>query len=139
MARFREGCSVTVGLAARRDDELACHRIKFAPDALVHDRYRADLHVTPRQGRAYARCEAKLLGQYAEHGAAPYHPSRTRIELSWLRRNVRDLMTSKASRGGGSTRRQPSLVASVVLYASGVGSAEACFVNRAGQPAAGAT
>lgn len=79
--------------------QLAGHRIGFAPDALVHYRYRADLRGTARQARSYARCEARLLAQYADRGAAPYRPSRTRIELSWLRHNVRDLVGSEASRG----------------------------------------
>lgn len=79
--------------------QLAGQRIGFAPDALVHYRYRTDLKGTARQGRAYARCEARLLAQYADRGASPYRPSRTRIELSWLRHNVRDLVGSEASRG----------------------------------------
>ncbi len=79
--------------------QLAGHHIGFAPDALVHYRYRADLKGTARQARAYARCEARLLAQYADRGAHAYRPSRTRIELSWLRHNVRDLVTSEASRG----------------------------------------
>lgn len=79
--------------------QLAGHRIGFAPDALVHYRYRADLRGTARQARAYARCEARLLAQYADRGASPYRPSRTRIELSWLRHNLRDLFRSEASRG----------------------------------------
>lgn len=79
--------------------QLAGRRIGFAPGAVVHYRYRTDLRGTARQARAYARCEAKLLAQYADRGAAPYRPSRTRTELSWLRHNVRDLLGSEASRG----------------------------------------
>ena len=79
--------------------QLAGHRIGFAPDAVVHYRYRTDLRGTARQVRAYARCEARLLAQYAGEGAQPYRPSRTRIELSWLRHHLRDLLRSEASRG----------------------------------------
>lgn len=79
--------------------QLAGHRIGFAPDALVHYRYRADLTGTARQARAYARCEARLLVQYADQGATAYRPSRTRIEMSWLRHNIRDLVRSEAGRG----------------------------------------
>lgn len=79
--------------------QLAGHRIGFAAGAVVHYRYRTDLRGTARQARAYARCEARLLTQYAGQGAGPYRPSRTRIELSWLRQNLRDLARSQASRG----------------------------------------
>lgn len=79
--------------------QLAGHRIGFAADALVHYRYRTDLRGTARQARAYARCEARLLVQYADQGATSYRPSRTRIEVSWLRHNLRDLVSSRAGRG----------------------------------------
>lgn len=79
--------------------QLAGHRIGFAAGAVVHYRYRTDLRGTARQARAYARCEARLLVQYADDGARPYRPSHTRIEASWLRHNLCDLVRSEASRG----------------------------------------
>lgn len=79
--------------------QLAGHTLGFAPEALVHYRYRTDLRGTARQLRSYARCEAKLLRQYADSGARPYRPSRTRGDIGWLRRRTTDLLRGEAHRG----------------------------------------
>lgn len=79
--------------------QLAGYRIGFAPGAVVHYRFRTDLRGTARQLRAYARCEAKLLRQYAPAGALPHRPSRTRRDLGWLRSHRADLVGGAARRG----------------------------------------
>ncbi|MFB9378517.1 glycosyltransferase [Kineococcus gynurae] len=79
--------------------QLAGHRLAVATDAVVQYRYRTDLPGTARQFRAYARCEDRLLRQFAPAGARPEKPSRFRRDLSWLVRNVRDVRGDEAARG----------------------------------------
>lgn len=79
--------------------QLAGERLGYAPQALVHYRYRIDLPGTMRQARSYAMCEARLLDQYAVHGARPYSPSRTRRDVSWLAHHRTGLIRSSAARG----------------------------------------
>lgn len=107
----RRECALAVGgwdetYVAGGDDvdfswrmQLAGERLGYSSRALLYYRYRTDLSGTVRQARNYAMCEAKLLDQYAVHGARPYSPSKTRADVSWLVRRGRSSLGSDAEWG----------------------------------------
>lgn len=68
---------------------------RYAPDAVVHYRYRTSLLALWRQGRSYGRVRAVLGRRFAAEGLVLPPPSRARAGLGLLRR-----IPSCASRAG---------------------------------------
>lgn len=79
--------------------QLAGARLGYSPQAVVHYRYRTDLPGAARQAKGYSMCEARLLHQFAVHGAKPYPSSKTRSEVLWLAQRCVNLVRSRAKRG----------------------------------------
>ncbi|MDP8959416.1 MAG: glycosyltransferase [Actinomycetota bacterium] len=78
--------------------QLASFRLCYAPDALIHYRYRSDLRGFARQIYRYAMAEPKLYKAYRQQGA----PRNTRAGLRtwlWALAHLPDLVRSVERRG----------------------------------------
>ena len=79
--------------------QLGGYRIEFAPDALVHQRFRSGLAALARQRFVHGVSGAKLVRTFRDRGLPPPDNRAAVLRWRWLVTHVPDLWRSPESRG----------------------------------------
>jgi glycosyltransferase involved in cell wall biosynthesis len=79
--------------------QMAGHTLAYAPDALIHQRFRCTIRETARQWYRYGRSSPKLYRAFREHGMPPPDNRDAWRRYKLLARSFPDLWGTRGERG----------------------------------------